>query len=227
MNRLSSIPSQILQVTYNNLPLQITLDSGATVSYIKLDKAQSLGLSIAPNNQLALLADQQTRMASLGEVDFVVSMGNVLMRIRALVMKNLQAECFGGTTFHADNDIEARIKTGTISIHGRFIVHQLNPYEVMRIQPPPTEEIQSAQLGAVHNVSLDHHSPKPPEFNSSNEQPVKMNAISLSLSMQLFSGMMIFRYRCLSQLPSVITSASPPASQLLMETDSGHPKFVK
>ena len=168
-----------MQVSYNNLSLLITLDSGATVSYIKLNKALSLGLTIAPNNQLALLADQQTRMASLGEVDFVVTMGNVLMRVRALVMKNLQAECFGGTTFHADNDIEARIKTGTISIHGRFIVDQSNPYKAIRIHPPPSEEVQSTQLNIIDSEPKLRHPSPPCSIYDSDQAPTRINAISL------------------------------------------------
>ena len=112
MDRIIPIPSQILQVWYHGTSLQITLDSGATVSYLKLETAQKLALKIAPNSQLSLLADQQTRMASMGEVDFIVTMNNINMRVRALIMKNLQAECFCGTTFHADNDIETRIKFG-------------------------------------------------------------------------------------------------------------------
>ena len=83
-----------------------------------------LGLDISPNKQLALLADQKTRIASIGEVDFLVSVGGIKLRVRALVMENLQSECFGETTFHVDNDIETRIKAGTIRIHGKFVVSQ-------------------------------------------------------------------------------------------------------
>ena len=111
------------------------------MSYMQLRVARALGLNIAPNKQLALLADQKTRMASLGEVDFNVTLGSVQMRVRALIMKNLQAQCFGGTTFHADNDIETRIRAGTIKIHGRFIVDQSNPHDVSQIFPPPSEQI--------------------------------------------------------------------------------------
>ena len=106
------------------------------MSYIRRSKAIELNLKILPNDQLALLADQQTRMASKGEVDFIVSLGSILLRMRALVMDNLQAECFGGTTFHADNDVEARIKSGTISIHGKFIVNQANPMVDMKTFSP-------------------------------------------------------------------------------------------
>ena len=79
LNRLLSIPSQVLRVLVNGQYLDITLDSGATVSYIRHDEAISLGVSILPNNQLALLADQKTRMASLGEVDFIVTVSNIQM----------------------------------------------------------------------------------------------------------------------------------------------------
>ena len=136
LNRLEPIPSQIILVSCNNNFLQITLDSGATVSYIQLQKALSLDLVIKPNNQLALLADQQTRMASLGEVDFIVTLDNIQMRVRALVMKKLQSECFGGTTFHADNGIEANIKSGTICIHSKYVVKQFNPLLEVQLHPP-------------------------------------------------------------------------------------------
>ena len=137
LNRLTPIPSQILSVSVNNKSLDITLDSGATVSYIKSYKADLLGLKINPNDQLALLADEKTRMASMGEVDFLASFAGLQLRVRALVMKNLQADCFGGTTFHADNDISARIKTGEIRILNSHVVVQSNPVKPFPLFPPP------------------------------------------------------------------------------------------
>ena len=61
-------------MTYNSVNLDITLDTGATVSYIRQSKVKELGVTVFPNNQLALLADQQTRMSSRGEVDFVANL---------------------------------------------------------------------------------------------------------------------------------------------------------
>ena len=127
LNRLTPIPSQVLTVSLGNKSLNITLDSGATVSYIKSYNADLLSLKISPNDQLALLADEKTKMASMGVVDFLLSLGSLNLRARALVMKNLQANCFGGTTFHADNDITARIKTSEIKIHNSHGVIQSNP----------------------------------------------------------------------------------------------------
>ena len=96
---------------------------------------------MSPNNQLALLADKKTRMASLGEIDCLVSLNNIQLRLRALVMENLQADCFGGTTFHADNGIEAKIKDGSVIIHGKFAVKQYNSLLELPTHPPPSERI--------------------------------------------------------------------------------------
>ena len=105
----------------------ITLDSGATVSYIRLSTVTDLGIPIGENGQLAILADQKTRMASLGEIDTELMVDNVIVRLRALVMKELQAEVYRGTTFHTDNSITADINAGEVIIHGKYTVKQFNP----------------------------------------------------------------------------------------------------
>jgi hypothetical protein len=117
----------MLTVYNNHRPLNITLDSGATVSFIRLAVAIDHEFSIQPNQQLALLADEKTRLAALGEIDVTLIRANFSVRLRALVVKNLQADCFGGTNFHLDNDVEPRIKTGQIKLHSRFNVLQTNP----------------------------------------------------------------------------------------------------
>ena len=105
--RLCAIPSQTLRVSYGLLMLNITLlDWGANVSHMRLDIANRLGLEIKPNSQLALLADKKTRMSYVGEVDCLVTLESMQLRLCALIMEDLQAHCFGGTTFHADNSIK-------------------------------------------------------------------------------------------------------------------------
>ena len=61
LNRLESIPSQTLDTLYQGLPFIITLDSGATVSYIRQAEVIRLSLPVFPNAQLALLADMRRR----------------------------------------------------------------------------------------------------------------------------------------------------------------------
>ena len=193
LNRLAAIPSQVLQVSYKSKHLLITLDTGATVSYIRLDFVKHLCLEVQPNDQLALLADQKTRMASLGEVDFNVTLDNIQMRMRALVMRNLQAEAFGGTTFHADNNIQAMIKDGKINIHGKFTVLQFNPITSLPLFPPPSEEIVPSICSAMPTYLQQITSPESANKSTSrnddenqlisrnddNSQELKFNAVSL------------------------------------------------
>lgn len=186
LNRMVPIPSQILLVSYQSSNLQVTLDTGATVSYIRLSDAKRLRLTFMPNDQLALLADEKTRMASLGEVDFLVHVNkNIVLRIRALIMKNLQAPCFGGTTFHADNDITARIKTGEVLIHNKFLVKQSNPVIDFPLFPPPSPQYNDNQSSApsiYHAPSKDHLPPL------ATNQQTKFNAISLPSAHVVLSG---------------------------------------
>ena len=128
LRRLTPIPSQILTLFNKDKPFHITLDTGATVSFIKQSYALAHAIPIKPNNQLALLADDKTRMASLGEIDTQLTRGPITARLRALVMENLQADCFGGTTFHYDNDVQSRIKSRQIKLHNRYVIQQTNEH---------------------------------------------------------------------------------------------------
>ena len=94
------------------------------------------------------------------------------MRVRALVMKNLQAPCFGGTTFHVDNDIETKIKSGTVTIHGRFVVDQSNPHRCTHVFPPPVQQVTPSK--SINNPACSYPS-------GSAHQPLQtfLHAISL------------------------------------------------
>ena len=187
LNRMVPVPSQVLATSYQSLILNITLDTGATVSYIRLLEAERLGLTFLPNDQLALLADKKTRMASLGEVDFLVyASGNIVLRVRALIMKNLQAPCFGGTTFHADNDITARIRTGEVLLHNKFLVKQSNPMIEFPLFPPPFQQVQDRLKSS--DASKPCSSPEVPFHPLATTQQVKFNAVSIPNSQVVLSG---------------------------------------
>ena len=72
LNSITPVPGQSILVTYGRITFVISLDSGATVSFMRLSTAQKLGLNILPNGQLALLADEKTRMQSIVEVNELV-----------------------------------------------------------------------------------------------------------------------------------------------------------
>ena len=99
----------------------VTLDSGATVSFLSRALCEALDIPIKPNGQLATLADPRYQVKSMGEVDFVVTectTGKVLLRMRALVMDRLAVDCYGGTTFHLDNHLVPDITSSMIWAHG-------------------------------------------------------------------------------------------------------------
>ena len=184
MNRLVPIPSQILAVKYGQYHLDITLDSGATVSYLRLDKALELKVPIYPNNQLALLADMKTRMSSVGEIDILVTIENIQLRLRALVMKHLQAVCFGGTTFHADNNIGTHLKEGTILLHGKYKVYQSNKCPVIPLHPPPLE----SRLDDTSSMQLSSTSYHPTHESALFAAPQKLNAVALPIDKVVYPG---------------------------------------
>ena len=72
LNFLTLVPSLKLQVKKGMESFDITLDSGATVSFCTPALASRLNLQIKPNSQLALLADQRYQVQSKGEVNFEV-----------------------------------------------------------------------------------------------------------------------------------------------------------
>ena len=117
LNRILPVPSQILQTQIGGGIIPITLDSGATLSFIRLDIVNQLGLPVSPNNQFATLADQHTQISAVGEIDVTVMFHDIPLRLRALVVTNLQAPCFGGTTFHVDNKICTDLADQTISVN--------------------------------------------------------------------------------------------------------------
>ena len=134
-------PSLPLKVIFSCRHFIVTLDSGANVSFITLKLAKELGLQICPNGSLAQLADPEHRMSSLGEVDFTVTEGStehVQLRIRALVMPRLAVPCYGGQTFHLDNDLVPNIKTSSITAHGGRFTFTIGPLG----GPPPVPPLR-------------------------------------------------------------------------------------
>ena len=122
-------------------PIQfnITIDGGATVSFLKTEMATALGLNITPNAELAKLADKRHRVQSKGEVDFCVTevTTSAQLRVRALVMDHLAVDCYGGTTFLNDNYVVTNLVTSTIFMHGGKFKVTRPPKQPHVRHPPP------------------------------------------------------------------------------------------
>ena len=150
LNIINPIPSQCMMVTFNKVSFEIWLDSGASVSFVTQSLVDRLNLKLKPNGQLALLADAKTRIRSKGEVDFNPTIKNVNVRLRALVVDTLPVDCYGGTTFHVDNNILADISKGTISIHNNLL--QIKQFNVTHMKAHPPEILPANQK--IDSVNL-------------------------------------------------------------------------
>ena len=89
----------------------------------------------------------------MGEVDLCVTevTTNAQLRLRALVMEHLAAECYGGTTFAFDNDIIPIMATSTVYMHGgKFKVTRPPTQPYVKHPPPqltsPPSQSNSSQL---------------------------------------------------------------------------------
>ena len=137
LSRIVPITSQILTVYYEKEPVNITLDSGATVSFISNSICEKLRLNILPNGQIAKLGDGCTLLASKGEIDISLSRNKWNVRLRAIVVEQLSSEIYGGMTFLTENDIQTRPATGEIKVLGKYVIYQTNPI----MNPPQLKSI--------------------------------------------------------------------------------------
>ena len=117
LGSITPIPTPTMKVAFNKSFLDLTLDLGANVSYVRLKEVLEHNYPVLPNNQLALLGDGKTKEKSLGEIDVNASYGDLKLKLRALVMKNLHVPCFAGTTFHKDNGVIVNLVNETITLH--------------------------------------------------------------------------------------------------------------
>ena len=106
---IKPVPSQILTVfqeTLNKSPIDIELDSGATVSYCLESEALKRGFKILPNGQLSKLGDGVTKLKGIGEIHEKFFRNNWSVTYNAIVCKDLTAPFIGGTLFLKENGIK-------------------------------------------------------------------------------------------------------------------------
>ncbi len=133
----------------DNSPIHITLDGGATGSFVRLDYAIKNKFKIFKNNQTAGLADNITNVKSLGYVEETFYRDNWNVKFKALVVDNLKADCYGGQPFLIENDVIQRPKKQIITVHGKYTVMQTNS------NIPATMPYSSAIL-TIANMKLNN-----------------------------------------------------------------------
>ena len=86
--------SRITPVDVGHEPVNITLDSGATASFITSNLCKKLNLDVLPNGKMARLGDGCTTMASLGEVGVHFVKNRWSLRFQAIIVKKLNSITF-------------------------------------------------------------------------------------------------------------------------------------
>ena len=77
LSRVQIFKSSEVTLYYNDCPLQLTIDTGATVSFISLPISMAADISIMPAVQKAIQADVHTELPVVGEIDVLLQYENV------------------------------------------------------------------------------------------------------------------------------------------------------
>ena len=125
-------PSQILSVSFTINTVHITIDGGATVSFITLEKAKSLQMVIHKTSQDAIQADGVSQLVIVGEVHEVFNRNKIDLTFDALVCENLNGtDILGGMNFLYDNSVVPDARRQTISV-GKTVFPETNPLNVSK-----------------------------------------------------------------------------------------------
>ena len=93
---------------HGHVPIQVTLDSGATGNLISSHAAKHIGAHIQPTSQGAHQADGNSPLEVVGETHLTLTMDHKVFHFEGLVVNNLDGDTLGGVPFMAHNDISVR-----------------------------------------------------------------------------------------------------------------------
>ena len=133
---IQPIATQTLTVQdVNNKDIHLDLDSGATVSYVKLSTVLSHGFQIKPNTQLSNLADGKTKMAAMGEIKETFYRNSWSVKFHAIVSKDLHCDFVAGNNFIKENAIIQDFNAKTITVHKKYTVSETSKSLILPTQP--------------------------------------------------------------------------------------------
>ncbi|CAB4008750.1 Retrovirus-related Pol poly from transposon opus [Paramuricea clavata] len=126
-HRVSIVQSPVLRTFYNEHPIQLTLDTGATSNMVRASSATAYGFPVSPASQMARQADGVTPMDVVGEVHCSLIRGSSTFELDALVVRQLDVDILAGNPFLSKNDIAIRPAKREILIGGTDVVHYGQP----------------------------------------------------------------------------------------------------
>ena len=98
-------------IFFKNTPLNITIDSGATTSFIMKKMCKLLKVEVVPCGKHIRLGDGCTTLAAFEEIEVVLSRDKSSIRFRVIVVEKPSSDLYGGMTFLLDNEISLRLRT--------------------------------------------------------------------------------------------------------------------
>ena len=123
---IKPVPSQILSVFQNDIPIHMDLDSGCWINSVKLSFAKQMKWKIHPNGQLAKIADGKTVLKSAGEIHETFSRNNWIVKFSAIVLEDLHTDVIAGNNFFMDNNVKQDIPKRNIVVHNKYVVPETN-----------------------------------------------------------------------------------------------------
>lgn len=115
-NRVTIEPSPVLDTFYKSHSTRLTIDSGATGSFVHSGEQRRLKLPFRKTRHSANQADGNSKMTVLGETSFEVTRDGKVMHMDALVVKELDVPILAGTAFQRINDVYPRISQQAVYI---------------------------------------------------------------------------------------------------------------
>ena len=97
-------------------PIRVTLDTGAEVNLVRASVAQLTGARVCKTSQAAYQADGVSPLSVVGETTLLLSRGNHVLTLQALVVSDLDVDVLAGTPFMSANDVHVRPAEGTVSV---------------------------------------------------------------------------------------------------------------
>ena len=120
--RVKVVQSPVLTVFYQQHPVSLTIDTGATTNMIRASTAKAYRLPVQPASQIARQADGVTPLEVTGEVHCTVTRGDLSFQLNALVVSKLDVDVLAGNPFLVNNDIAVRPAKRQIIINGDHII---------------------------------------------------------------------------------------------------------
>ena len=121
--RVSTKQSPQLKVFDKHHAINLTLDTGAETSMIKLSTANKIGEVIHKTKQTALQADGIAPLKVTGEVHLLLSRNSHTLHLDASVVSDLDVDVLSRTLFMVTNDIAIRLAKQQITIKGTNVTY--------------------------------------------------------------------------------------------------------